>query len=159
MEPVEPWSEVRGRAVIEPLGGLDGAVLPMLHAVQGAFGHVPREAVAMIAHVLNLSRAEVHGAMTFYHDFKTETGPRRVIKLCRAESCQARGGEAAARALLADLGIGWGGSTAEGSIGVEAVYCLGLCAVSPAALIDGAPLGRLDGERLIAAARAGPADR
>ena len=150
----ESWSEARGREVMAPLAGLDGAVLPMLHAAQDAFGHVPRQAVAMIAELLNLSRAEVHGAMTFYHDFTSAPAPRRVIKVCRAESCQATGGEAAARALLADLGIGWGGATADGEIGVEAVYCLGLCAVSPAALVDGQPVGRLDGDRLIAAARA-----
>ena len=159
MDEPEPWSEARGRAVIAPVAELDGAVLPMLHAVVRAFGCVPPEAVAMIATTLNLSRAEVHGAMTFYHDFKRSPGARRLVRICRAESCQATGGEAAARALLADLGVEWGGQTADGLIGVEPVYCLGLCAVSPAALVDGVPLGRADGDRLIAAARALAADR
>lgn len=154
MTAFELWSEARGRAVIAPLAGLNGAVLPMLHAVQDVFGHVPREAVALIAATLNLSRAEVHGAMTFYHDFRVRPPARRVVKICRAESCQARGGEAVARALLAELGLGWGGATADGAIGVEQVYCLGLCAVSPAALIDEHPFGRLTPERLIAEARA-----
>ena len=154
MTAFEPWSEARGWEVISRLAHVDGAVLPMLHAVQAAFGCVPRAAVALIAATLNLSRAEVHGAMTFYHDFRDRPPARRVIKLCRAESCQARGGDAVARALLAELGIGWSGATADGAIGVEAVYCLGLCAVSPAALIDGRPLGRLTAARLIAEARA-----
>jgi formate dehydrogenase subunit gamma len=154
MAAFEPWSAARGEAIIAPLASLDGAVLPMLHAVQDAFGCVPAEAVALIARTLNLSRAEVHGAMTFYHDFRAAPAGRRVVKICRAESCQAMGVEAAARFLLADLGIGWGGTTADGAITVEAVYCLGLCAVSPAALVDGEPLGRVDGMSLSQAARA-----
>jgi len=150
----EPWSAQRGQEIIDALARLDGATLPIFHALQAAFGHVPPDAVAMIAHTLNLSRAEVHGALTFYHDFRQTPPGRRVVRLCRAESCQAMGGEAAARFLLADLGIGWGETTADGAVTVEAVYCLGLCAVSPAALVDGEPLGRADGLILSQAARA-----
>ena len=136
-------------------------MLPILHAVQAAFGCVPREAVPVIAHGLNLSRAEVHGVVTFYHDFRDRPPGRRLVKVCRAEACQATGGEASARFLLAALGLPteartdahWGGTTADGAVTVEAVYCLGLCAVAPAALIDGEPLGRLDGMSLAEAVR------
>jgi len=154
MTAFEPWRLERAEEIVAGCAGLEGAALPMLHAVQAAFGHVPRPAIALIAKTLNLSRAEVYGAMSFYHDFRHAPPGRRVVKVCRAESCQATGGEAAARFLLADLGIAWGETTADGAVTVEAVYCLGLCAVSPAALIDGEPLGRLDGMTLTQAARA-----
>lgn len=156
MEVFEPWSAARAEQIIAPHLSREGALLPILHALQDAFGCVPREAVPLVAHALNLSRAEVHGVVTFYHDFRAATGGRRVVKLCRAESCQAMGGEAAGRFLLAALGLPkgerggepWGGTTADGAVTVEAVYCLGLCAVSPAALIDDEPLGRVDGMAL-----------
>jgi formate dehydrogenase subunit gamma len=152
MEAFEPWSAARTEEIIAPHLSREGALLPILHALQDAFGCVPREAVPLVAHDLNLSRAEVHGVMTFYHDFRTTPHGRRVVKLCRDESCQAMGGEAAGRFLLAALGLPanepWGGTTADGAVTVEAVYCLGLCAVSPAALIDGEPLGRVDGMTL-----------
>ncbi len=150
----EPWSEASAEAILAPLAGLEGAALPMLHAIQAAFGCVPPEAVALIAATLNLSRAEVYGAMSFYADFRQTPAGRRVIRLCRAESCQAMGGDAAAAALMADLGLGWGETTADGAVTLEPAYCLGLCAVSPAALIDEEPVGRLDGAALVAAARA-----
>lgn len=153
MNAFEPWSAARGQAIIDSLAHLEGATLPIFHALQAAFGFVPAPAVAMIAHTLNLSRAEVYGTLTFYHDFRHEPPGARVIKLCRAEACQAMGGETAARFLLADLGIDWGQTTADGAVTVEAAYCLGLCAVSPAALIDGEPRGRLDGMALSEAAR------
>jgi formate dehydrogenase subunit gamma len=154
MTAFEPWRPERGEAVIAGCAGLDGAALPMFHALQDAFGYVPREAVAMIADTLNLSRAEVYGALSFYHDFRHAPPGARMVKVCRAESCQAMGGEAAGRFLLADLGIGWGETTPDGAVTVDAVYCLGLCAVSPAALVDGEPLGRIDGVSLVEAARA-----
>lgn len=150
----EPWNPSRAEAILAPLADLDGATLPMLHAIQAAFGCVPPQAVALIARTLNLSRAEVHGAMSFYADFRQAPAGRRVIRLCRAESCQAMGGDAAAASLMADLGVGWGETTADGAVTLEPVYCLGLCAVSPAALIDDEPVGRLDGAALVAAARA-----
>lgn len=149
----EPWSTERAAEIIRARAHLDGAILPILHALQEVFGCVPREAVALTAKALNLSRAEVHGAMTFYHDFRQGPPGRRVVKVCRAESCQAMGGDAAGAFLLAALGVDWGGTTADGAVTVEGVYCLGLCAVSPAALVDGEPLGRLDGMTLTEAAR------
>jgi formate dehydrogenase subunit gamma len=152
MEPFEPWSEARAQEIISPLLSLEGPLLPILHALQGVFGCLPPAATPLVASALNLSRAEVHGVITFYHDFHVTPQGRRVVKLCRAESCQAMGAEAAGRFLLAALGLPrdeagseWGGTTADGAVTVEAVYCLGLCAVSPAALIDGEPLGRVDG--------------
>ena len=150
----EPWSEERGRQIIDGLAHLDGATLPTFHALQTAFGYVPRPAVAMIARTLNLSRAEVYGALSFYHDFRRDPPGARTVRVCRAEACQSMGGEAAARFLLADLGVGWGETTPDGAVTVEAVYCLGLCAVAPAALIDGEPHGRLDGMTLSEMARA-----
>lgn len=152
METFEPWSAERAEEIIAPHLSREGALLPVLHALQEAFGCIPREAVGLVARALNLSRAEVHGVTSFYHDFSETPRGRLVVKLCRAESCQATGGEAAGRFLLAALGLPsqdpWGGTTADGAVTVEAVYCLGLCAVSPAALIDGEPLGRLDGMTL-----------
>lgn len=152
METFEPWSPARAEEIIAPHLVRDGALLPILHALHDAFGCVPHESVPMVAKALNLSRAEIHGVITFYHDFREAPQGRRVVKLCRAESCQAMGGESAARFLLAALGLPaaepWGGTTPDGAVTVEAVYCLGLCAVSPAALIDGEPLGRIDGMTL-----------
>ena len=154
MSTYEPWSPERAQEIIAGLKHLDGAALPILHALQAAFGYVPEATIPLVAHALNISRAETHGVATFYHDFRHAPPGRRVIKVCRAESCQAMGGEAAGRFLLAALGLDWGGTTADGAVTVESVYCLGLCAVSPAALVDEAPLGRLDGIALVEAARA-----
>jgi formate dehydrogenase subunit gamma len=149
----QAWDPALAERLIEEHRALEGPALPILHALQAAFGCVPDEAVAMMAGALNISRAEAHGVATFYHDFKRVPGGRRVVKVCRAESCQAMGGEAAGRFLLAALGLDWGGTTPDGEITVESVYCLGLCAVSPAALVDGEPLGRLDGVGLVEAVR------
>jgi formate dehydrogenase iron-sulfur subunit len=105
-----------------------GALLPLLHAIQQSLGHVPADAVPIIAHALNLSRAEVHGVISFYHDFRAEKADGPVIKLCRAEACQARGVDATAARIEA------------AGIATEPVYCLGLCAIGPSALVDGVPL-------------------
>ena len=150
----QAWDPVLAEGLIAEHLDQQAPVLPILHAIQDAFGCIPPEAVALVARALNISRAEAHGVVSFYHDFRDAPAGRRVVKVCRAESCQARGGEAAARFLLAALGLDWGGTTADGAVTVEAVYCLGLCAVSPAALVDGEPLGRIDGVSLVEAARA-----
>jgi formate dehydrogenase subunit gamma len=118
--------------------------------VQGAFGCIPRDAVPVIAHALNLTRAEVYGVVSFYHDFRERPAGRRVVKLCRAEACQSMGGNALAAKALKHFAIGWGETSADGRATVEPVYCLGLCSVAPAALIDGEPHGKLDEKRLIA---------
>ncbi|WP_298197039.1 NAD(P)H-dependent oxidoreductase subunit E [Novosphingobium sp.] len=119
--------------------GREGALLPILHDVQAALGHVPEAAIRAIAQTLNLSRAEVHGVVSFYHDFRTDPDPRPVLKLCRAEACQARGSEALAAALGDPPGVR-----------VETVYCLGLCSVGPNAMIGEAVHARLDAGRLAA---------
>lgn len=128
--------------------GFEGPLLPVLHAVQAAFGYIPAATLAVIAQALALSRAEVHGVVSFYHDFREASAGARVLKLCRAEACQAVGGDALAARLQARLGIGWGETTPDGRLTLDQVFCLGLCACGPAALIDGAPVGRLDDARL-----------
>lgn len=102
----------------------------------------------MIAEALNLSRAEVHGVVTFYHDFRRTPPGRHVVKLCRAEACQAMGGDALAALAQAKLGIGWGETTGDGETTLDAVFCLGLCATAPSGMIDGRPVGRLTPDRL-----------
>ena len=123
-------------------------MLPILHALQEAFGHVPEAAVPMIAEALNLSRAEVHGVVTFYHDFRREPPARHVLKLCRAEACQAAGGDALAARAEARLGIALGNTTPDERVTLEPIYCLGLCATAPSAMLDGRVVGRLDEKRL-----------
>lgn len=134
--------------IIAAHSSLDGPTLPILHALQEEFGYIPEDAVPMIASALNLSRAEIHGAVTFYHDFRHKPAGKHVLKLCRAEACQSMNGTQIAGDFLAKLGIGWGDTTPDGMLTVEGVYCLGLCACAPSALYDGEPIGRLDQERL-----------
>jgi len=141
------WDEAVAREILRPLAGLDGATLPMLHALQDAFGYVDPAAIPAIADVLNLSHAEVHGVVAFYHDFRAAPAARRVIKICRAEACQANGVEA----LLADLFARRGlapDDRSDGELAIETVYCLGNCALGPNALIDGELVARLDAARL-----------
>jgi len=128
--------------------GVEGALLPILHAVQAEFGHVPAEALPQIAAHENLSRAEVHGVMSFYHDFRSEKAGRHVLKLCRAEACQAQGADALAQAAQDRLGIDWHETTSDGAVTLEPVFCLGLCACGPAALVDGKVVGRVTPDRL-----------
>jgi formate dehydrogenase subunit gamma len=142
----ESWTAARGAETIAEHAGLDGATLPILHALQGRFGYVPQEAVAMVAEAQNLSRAEVHGVIRFYHDFRREPAGEHVIKLCRAEACQARGAVALAAHAKRRLGIDWHGTTPDGVVTLEPVFCLGLCACGPAALIDDEPVSDLDPE-------------
>jgi formate dehydrogenase subunit gamma len=143
-----PWNAERAEAIVSAYAGLEGPLLPILHALQTEFGHLDDSAAALIAKVLNLTRAEVHGVITFYHDFRHAPPGRHVLKLCRGESCQSMGSEALAQDLLTRLGIGWHSATPDGALTVEPVYCLGLCACSPAALLDGEPIARLDAESL-----------
>lgn len=148
------FSLERVRAIAAAHAHLDGPLLPILHAIQAEYGYVPGAAIPEVAEALNVTRAEVHGVVSFYHDFRDAPAGRRVVRLCRAEACQSLGGEALAAGLLAELGLEWGGSTPDGALTVEAVYCLGLCAVAPAALVDGEPVGRLDAPRLARAVAA-----
>lgn len=127
---------------------LEGPLLPILHAIQQAYGHVPDSAVPLIAEALNIGKAEVHGVISFYHDFREIPAGRHVVKICRAEACQAVGGTAVADHALARLGVAWHGTTANGAVTVEPVYCLGLCACAPAAMVDGRVVGRVDAARM-----------
>lgn len=127
---------------------LEGPLLPILHAVQAEFGHVPAEAVPRIAERLNISKAEVHGVVSFYHDFRETPAGRHVVRLCRAEACQAMGADALVARAEARLGVALGETTRDGAVTLEPVYCLGLCACGPAAMVDGRILGRIDDGRL-----------
>lgn len=139
LAPLSPDAEAEIGRILAAHAATEGPLLPILHDVQAAFGHVPEAAIPVIAHALNLSRAEVHGVVSFYHDFHVEPEHRAVIRLCRAESCQARGVEALAAA-FAD----------EARVAIEPVYCLGLCTVGPNAMINGVPHARLDQARFAA---------
>ena len=120
-----------------------GALLPLLHDIQAAIGHVGDEAVAAVAAGLNLSRAEVHGVVTFYHDFRRRPAGAHVVKLCAAEACKARGADGSERAATDRVGAAMGATRPDGRLTLETVYCLGLCAVGPNALVDGRPVARL----------------
>jgi formate dehydrogenase subunit gamma len=115
----------------------EGPLLPILHDVQKLFGHVSEDAMREIAHALNLTRAEVYGVVSFYHDFRKDLEARPILKLCRAEACKARGVEA-----LVPI------AESQSRVKVETVYCLGLCSVGPAAMVGDQVHARLDGERL-----------
>ena len=138
------WDAPRAAAIIHDLQNLEGATLPIMHALQAEFGHVPTDAIPLIAEALNLSRAEIHGCLTFYHDFRRTPAGRHVVKLCRAEACQAVGADALHRRLHAQWGTEWHGTTTDGRLTVEPVFCLGLCANGPAAMIDDKPVARID---------------
>lgn len=144
MTQYQPFSAELARDVIRPHLGRQGPLLPILHDMQEAFGCVPKEAVPLVAETLNLSRAEVHGVVTFYHDFRQAPAGRHVLKICRAEACQAAGGDAIAAHVENRLGVTLGATTADGRITVEPIYCLGLCATAPSAMLDGRVIGRLD---------------
>jgi formate dehydrogenase subunit gamma len=139
----EIWSTERANEIIAEHRGLEGATLPILHALQHAFGYVDQEAVPLIADALNLSKAEIFGTISFYHDFRSKPAARHVLKLCRAEACQSRGAVALHQHCKTHLGIDWHGTTSDGAITLEPVFCLGLCSSAPAALIDERPVARL----------------
>ncbi|HSW03123.1 formate dehydrogenase subunit gamma [Aquabacterium sp.] len=124
------------RTVIAQHADEPGALLPILHGVQDALGHVPAEVVPEIAFALNLSRAEVHGVITYYHHFRSQPAAQHVLQICRAEACQAMGAEALLAHAKDQLGCGLHGTSRDGQVTLEAAYCLGLCASSPAIAID-----------------------
>ena len=124
--------------------GKRGPLLPILHDVQHALGHIPSDAVAQIAQALNLSRAEVHGVVTFYHSFTSEEQGKHVIEVCRAESCQAMGGRDIEDAFKSKLGLDWGQTSADKQVTLEPVYCLGNCACSPSVRIGKNIYGRVN---------------
>jgi len=122
--------------------------MPMLHAIQAAFGHVPETAIPVVAHALNLSRAEVHGIVSFYHDFRREPAGRTVLKLCRAEACQSLGADRIAAQASDRLGITWHETTPDGAVTLEPVFCLGLCAAAPCGMVNDRSVARLTPARL-----------
>ena len=136
---------------------LPGALMPILHAVQDALGYIPADAVPTIAKALNLSTAEVHGVVTYYHHFRSAPAGRQVVQICRAESCQSMGCEALVSHLESHLGARMGETTADGVLTLQTVYCLGNCALSPAVMLDEDLFGRVSSERadaIVARARA-----
>jgi formate dehydrogenase subunit gamma len=149
MSDYKPWNPERAVEVIAGKADLDGALMPILHALNETFGYVPDEAVPLIAGALNLSRADVHGTLTFYHDFRRKPAPKHVVKLCQAEACQARGSVALTAHAEQRLNTpidAHGHANAQG-VSLEPIYCLGLCASGPSALIDGRPHARLTADR------------
>lgn len=135
-------------AVIAPFLGRPGALLPLLHAVQAAFGYIDDAVVPVIADRLNLSRADVHGVLTFYHDFRRKPAGRHVLKLCRAESCQAMGANALVAQAEHRLGVAMHATRSDGAVTLEPVFCLGLCSAAPSAMLDGRVVARLTPTRL-----------
>ncbi|MGD0721293.1 MAG: NAD(P)H-dependent oxidoreductase subunit E [Roseiarcus sp.] len=150
-----PWDVALAAGIIEENSARQGAALPILHALQRRFGYVDRAAIPLIAEALNLSRAEVHGVIGFYHDFRAAPIDGDVLKLCRAEACQAMGCEDLVAHLAAVHRIRPDHPDPGARLQVETVYCLGNCALSPAALLNDEPVGRLDRARIDAIVRDG----
>lgn len=148
MSHFEPWTRERAAAIIAEFAGVKGATMPILHEIQHAFGFVPEAAIPMIADALNLSRAEVYGTVTFYHEFRHELPGRHVVKLCRAEACQSMGGDALAERAEKRLGIKLGETTPDRRVTLEPIYCLGLCATAPSCQVDDRMVGRLTESKL-----------
>jgi len=161
VEPVSTLTAGERASVLEVcarLKGLDAPLMPILHGIQDSLGYVPRDAVAVIAGELNLSRAEVHGVVSFYHYFRQERPGRHVFHLCRAEACQSVGAVALEAHAKKSLGIGFHQTTADGAVSLEPVYCLGNCALGPSLMIDDRLQGRVTPQRfdeLVARAKAG----
>lgn len=147
MSDCSPWSEDGALSIIDRFRGQRGALLPILHALQESFGCVPEAAIPLLARELNLSRAEVHGVVTFYHDFRRQRPGRHVLKVCRAEACQALGGRALIDHIQSHLSVDFGGTTADGVFTLEQVFCLGNCGLGPSLMIDGDLYGRVEKDR------------
>jgi formate dehydrogenase subunit gamma len=148
MQQASTQIKARTPEIINEMRGLEGPLLPILHGIQDEFGYVPQEVLPVIAEALNLSRAEVFGVVTFYHDYRSHPAGRHVLKLCQAEACQSMGSDAVAARVKALLGIDFHETTKDGAVTLEPVYCLGLCACSPSAMLDGEVIGRLDAAKV-----------
>ena len=136
------------RHIIDQHLTLEGPMLPILHALQHAFGHIPVRARELIAEALNITKAEVHGVISFYHDFRDNPAGKHVVKICRAEACQSVGADALAESTLKKLGLDWHQTTQNGNVTIEPVYCLGLCACGPAVMVDDRVVARVDGTKM-----------
>lgn len=141
---------IRVEDILSAHKGMEGPLLPILHAIQAEFGHIPQAALPLIAQNLNLSKAEVHGVMSFYHDFREAPAGAHVLKLCRAEACKSMGADRVAAHAQKEMGIEWHETTRDGRVTLEPVFCLGLCACAPAAMVDGKLLGRVDEAKVTA---------
>ena len=146
------------REIIDAHTGVEGAALPILHKLQEAFGYVPDSALPIIAEALNISRAEIYGVVTFYHDFRREPAGRHVREALPRRGLPVGGRREVAERLRERLGVDFGETTPDGRVTLEAVYCLGLCACAPSAMVDGAVVGRLDDETARPDRRGGRAD-
>ena len=143
----EQWDTARAVEIISQFTSMRGALLPVLHALQEEFGYVDETVIPDLAKAFNLSRADVHGVITFYHDFKRTRPGRHTIKVCRAESCQSMGAEALIDDIERRLGVTMGETTADGQFTLEQVFCLGNCALSPALMMDKTVYGKVTPER------------
>jgi formate dehydrogenase subunit gamma len=144
---VDPVTRSTVVGIVDRLAHLEGALLPVLHAVQTALGCIPPEVVPLVADRLNLSRAEVHGVISFYHYFRRSPPGRHVMHLCRAEACQSMRARELEAHVRARLGVAFHETTPDGAFSLEPVYCLGNCALSPAMMIDGRLYGRVTPQR------------
>jgi formate dehydrogenase subunit gamma len=135
------------RRIVADMKNRPGPLIEVLHAVQAALGYVPAEAVPVVAEALNLSRAEVHGVVTFYHFFRETPPGKHTVHICRAEACQSMGANALVAHAKKRLGVDFHETTRDGVFSLEQVFCLGNCALSPAAMIDGQLYGRVTPER------------
>ena len=140
---MQAWDNERAVTLVEQRKDMPGALLPILHALQDEFGYVDESVVPVIAAALNLSKADVHGTISFYHDFRHHPPAKHVLKMCRAESCQSMGCDDVIDHVEKRLCAKLGESTADGNLTLSAVYCLGNCSLSPAVLLDGKPYGRV----------------
>lgn len=140
------WDAGRALARIRELEKMPGALLPVLHALQEEFGYVDNAAIPLVAEALNISQAEVHGVISFYHDFRRTAPGRHVLRICRAEACQSMGSDALVGHVEKRLGIKMGETTADRSISLQPVYCLGNCALSPSVMLDDQPYGRVSAQ-------------
>lgn len=147
MDIAHSWDRDAVQSIASSLKDKPGALMVVLRRVQDELGWVPADAVPLIAKTLNLSRAEVHGVVTFYHDFRHQPPGKNVVKVCRAESCQAMGGLALAEHIQGRLGCDFGKNSADGAFTLDAIYCFGNCACSPAVMVNGKLLGRVTPKR------------
>jgi|SRR5690554_583209 formate dehydrogenase subunit gamma len=137
------WSPEAIREEVAALQHEPGALLPILHAIQNRIGYVPEGAVPIIADMLQQTRADVHGVISFYHHFRTRSAGSNVLEICRAEACQARGGRALERHVQEKLGVGYHQTTADNEFTLEPVYCLGNCACGPSIRVNNETIGRV----------------
>jgi formate dehydrogenase subunit gamma len=147
MKPMLPSESDTVRHIVADMKDRPGPLIEVLHSVQAALGYVPPDAVPMLAEALNLSRAEVHGVVTFYHFFRETPPGRHTLSICRAEACQSMGADHLVEHAKRRLGVDFHETTADGTFSLEPVFCLGNCALSPAAMIDGRLYGRVTPER------------